>query len=577
MAKHIPEYFLRDLLSRIDIVDVVKARVPIKKRGGNYIGICPFHQEKSPSFTVSQPKQFFHCFGCGQHGNAFGFLMDYEHLGFVDAVEELAKTLSIEVPYEGGNDIAPKEKLDDVYALMNKAQELFEKNLREDQDKNIPIEYLKKRGVTGVSAKRFGLGFAPEAWDLMLNHLKPADETLLMKTGLIIKQDQGRLYDRFRNRIMFPIHDLRGRVIGFGGRVIEKGEPKYLNSPETPIFHKGRTLYGLWEAKQAHKNLSQIIIVEGYMDVLMLAQAGIDYAVATLGTATTEEHIRLLLKETQELVFCFDGDRAGREAAWRALKVCLPFMTGSSNMRFLFLPDGEDPDSLVQKIGKAKFEEKIQESLALGEFLLTECAKNFDLRSIGGKSQYLSELKPYFDKIPQGAYRILIEESLARRMGLVSEQLASLWHSGEVPESEAPAPNKRTQKSLDIIERALALLLVNPGLAQKFTKPSLTDDTNTRALNTVWQFCLEHKPAHFGALLGHFEGSDDFELLKDLGTHPYTEMITDTEGEFSDIVSKLAEQSQTMQLEYLLSKSRQGELSIEEKNELKHLLGRGRV
>lgn len=575
MAKHIPEYFLRDLLARIDIVDVVKARVPLKKRGANYLGICPFHQEKSPSFTVSQPKQFYHCFGCGKHGNAFGFIMDYEHLGFVEAVEELAKTLGLDVPFEGGKDKAPKENFDNLYGLMKKAADFFEKNLREHPDKEIPINYLKNRGVKGTSAKRFGLGFAPESWDNLLKHLKvsQSEDNALLKTGLFVSQDQGRMYDRFRNRIMFPIHDLRGRVIAFGGRIIDKGEPKYLNSPETPIFHKGRTLYGLFEAKQALKVLPQILIVEGYMDVLMLAQSGIHYSVATLGTATTEEHIRMLLKETHELIFCFDGDRAGREAAWRALRACLPFLTGSSNMRFLFLPDGEDPDSLVQKIGKTQFEQKISDAPALGEFLLSECAKKFDLRSIGGKSQYLSELKPYFDKIPQGAYRLMLEESLARRLGLLGEQLTALWQTGEVPKS--PRYKKPTHKSLDIIERALALLLVYPNLAQKFSAPNLSVHESATLLNEIWQFCTVHQPAHFGAVLAHFQEADFYETLTELATHPYTEMIENPEDEFADIAIKLANLHEELHLESLLSKSRQGELSPDEKSELKNLLMRG--
>lgn len=574
MAKHIPEYFLRDLLARIDIVDVVKARVPIKKRGANYLGICPFHSEKSPSFTVSQPKQFYHCFGCGKHGNAFGFLMDYERLGFVEAVEELAKSLSIEVPYEGGKDTAPKEKLDDLYHLMQKAADLFEKNLREHPDRALAVNYLKQRGVTGRSAKYFGLGFAPDAWDITLKALKKfgADDANLLKTGLFVQQEQGRMYDRFRRRVMFPIHDLRGRVIGFGGRIIDQGEPKYLNSPETPIFHKGRTLYGLHEAKQNSKALPCILIVEGYMDVLMLTQAGIANAVATLGTATTEEHIRLLLKETQELVFCFDGDRAGREAAWRALRVCLPFLTGSANMRFLFLPEGEDPDSLVQKIGKVAFEANIKTAPALGEFLLTECAKKFDLRSIGGKSQYLSELKPYFDKIPQGAYRLMLEESLARRLSLLSEQLASLWHSGEVPQvNKTPA---RTPKSLDLLERALALLITYPHLAQKFRPPDLTMQASAALLLEMWQFCAQQQPAHFGAVLAQFQEAEYYQTLMELGTHPYTEMIQDPVSEFSDIVARLATFNEELHLETLLKKSRQGELTTQEKAELKELLAR---
>jgi DNA primase len=571
VAKHIPNYFINELLSRIDIVDVIKARIPIKKRGANYLGICPFHQEKSPSFTVSPTKQFYHCFGCGEHGNAYGFLMAYEHLNFVEAVEELARSLALDVPYEGANN-TPKENFEDLYDLMNKAQAFFEKNLRTHPNKELPITYLKNRGVTGKSAQRFGLGFAPDAWDLMLKHLKSSqlDEATLLKTGLFVSHEQGRIYDRFRRRVMFPIHDARGRVIAFGGRVIDQGEPKYLNSPETPIFHKGRTLYGLYEAKQALKNLPQILIVEGYMDVLMLAQAGIHYAVATLGTATTEEHIRLLLKETNELIFCFDGDRAGREAAWRALKICLSFMSGSCNMRFLFLPEHEDPDSLVQKIGKAQFEQKITQAPALGEFLLAECAKKFDLRTIGGKSQYLAELTPYFDKIPQGAYRLLLEESLARRLSLLSEQLTALWTSKKWPTT---SNNKKTNKTLDMIERTIALLLNSPQLAQKFTLPHVPEHHELAALLTnLWQFCLETQPAHFGLILEAFKETSFHEALTLLSTHTYTEMLKDPEGEFSDLLIKLESLQEDVSLEHLLTKSRQGELAEAEKIQLRALL-----
>ena len=577
MARRIPEHFIQSLLNRVDIVDLVKARVPLKKRGANYSGLCPFHQEKSPSFTVSEPKQFYHCFGCGKHGNAVGFLMDYENYGFVEAIEELAKSLGLSIPYEGESDNI-QEQTEPLYKALSSASTLFQKNLRSHTESAFAVNYLKGRGVSGKTAKRFNIGFAPDEWELTLKQLKSEgySEDLINKTGLVVqKENKVHFYDRFRGRIMFPIHDLRGRVIGFGGRIMAQGEPKYLNSPETPVFHKGRTLYGLYEAKQAVKTLTQILIVEGYMDVIMLAQSGIAYAVATLGTATTEEHIRLLAKESKELIFCFDGDRAGKDAAWRALKVCLPFMTGALNIHFLFLPDNEDPDSLVQKEGKARFEQRLTQAEALGEFLLKTCAKDFNLRTIGGKSQYISSLKSYFEKIPDGSYRMILEETLAKRLGLLAEQLRQLWDNGVLQRQEAKTYASNIPKNLELLERIIALLLAYPTLAQQLRQKKLhyqKDHALFAILVSLKEFILAQEAQHLGMILAHFEHADFYQILVDLGTHPYTEIIKDPENEFKDLLNSLNATEQQDHLEALLAKARMDELQPDEKAQLKQLL-----
>ncbi|VAW63259.1 DNA primase, partial [hydrothermal vent metagenome] len=350
MAGRIPRQFIDDLISRADVVDVVDSRVALKKRGKEHIACCPFHNEKSPSFKVNQNKQFYHCFGCGAHGTALDFIMEYERLDFIDAIEVLAAEYHLEVPREQGNFSPQADDKKPLYEVLQKAAISFAHELKKNTR---AIAYLKQRGLSGEIAKDFQMGYAPDSWDFTLKQFSASseDRTACLKAGLSIEKNPDKHYDRFRDRIMFPIRDRRGRVIGFGGRILDKGEPKYLNSPETPVFHKGEELYGLYEARQAIKNLAQIVIVEGYMDVVALAQHGIRYAVATLGTATSGTQISKLFRIVPELVFCYDGDAAGRKAAWRALENSLPVLRDGVQARFLFLPDGEDPDTLVRQEG----------------------------------------------------------------------------------------------------------------------------------------------------------------------------------------------------------------------------------
>jgi DNA primase len=366
MAGRIPRQFIDELMLRSDIVEVIDARVPLKKAGKDYKACCPFHQEKTPSFTVSADKQFYHCFGCGQHGTVIGFLMEYDRMSFPEAVEELARRAGMEIPKEAGT--FEPEPSGDLLELLREASRFYRAQLREHPP---AIEYLKQRGITGEVARDFELGYAPESWDSLVRALGKDNNAreAMVRAGLAVKKDGGGYYDRFRARVMFPIYDHRGRIVGFGGRIIDKGEPKYLNSPETPLFHKGRELYGLFRARDAIRRSGRVMVVEGYMDVVAVAQSGIDYVVATLGTATTRDHLERLFRHASEVVFCFDGDRAGREAAWRALETTLDVLRDGWQASFLFLPDGEDPDTLVRKEGREAFEARLGKATALADFM----------------------------------------------------------------------------------------------------------------------------------------------------------------------------------------------------------------
>ena len=386
MAGRIPQEFIDSLVNQVDIVDVIDSRVPLKKKGHEYTACCPFHNEKTPSFTVSQNKQFYHCFGCGAHGTAIGFLMEYENMEFVDAIEQLAADHHIEVPRED-NQYQQGPDNSGVYKVLENAAESYQQQLKQSQR---AIDYLKKRGLSGEISKTYGIGYSPDSWDFILKQGKSqADVKDLASGGMLIEKNgnAGHYYDRFRDRIMFPIRDKRGRTIGFGGRILDQGEPKYLNSPETPVFHKGRELYGLFEAKKSVRNLETIVIVEGYMDVVALAQNGIGYAVATLGTATTPDQISLILRSVKKLVFCYDGDRAGKKAAWKALENTLPLMRDGYEIRFLFLPDGEDPDTMVRQEGQQAFEQRLQNAMPLSDFLIKGLQQQTDMSSMDGRDR----------------------------------------------------------------------------------------------------------------------------------------------------------------------------------------------
>lgn len=427
MAGNIPKHFIDELVARSDIVEIIGSRIQLKKAGREFKACCPFHDEKTPSFTVSPNKQFYHCFGCGANGTCVGFLMQHDHMSFVEAVEELASLLALEVPREKGS--APANSGPDLFPIMEQAQEFFRQSLKNSSE---AVAYLKTRGLTGEIAAHFRVGFAPDAWDGLLEELGHDENqrTELTQAGLLVKRDTGGHYDRFRDRIMFPILDYKGRPIAFGGRILGAGEPKYLNSPETPLFHKGRELYGLYEARQALRELPRILVVEGYMDVVGLAQFGIHNTVATLGTATTGDHLKKLFRVTEEVLFCFDGDRAGRQAAWRALENALPLVRDGRQLKFLFLPEGHDPDSLVREEGPEQFLHRCESALPLSQFLLRHLSEQVDLESLDGRARLAELAKPLLKRIPKGVYRQLLVDRLSEAVRLEPEKLGPLVVEG---------------------------------------------------------------------------------------------------------------------------------------------------
>ncbi|MCR6652598.1 MAG: DNA primase [Cellvibrionaceae bacterium] len=469
----IPQHFIDDLLNRIDIVEVVDSRVKLRKTGKNYSACCPFHKEKTPSFTVSPDKQFYYCFGCGASGTALSFLMEYEHLGFVEAIENLAGSAGLSVPREELS-AAPQKSQQNLYSILARAKTYYEQQLAEHPQRRDAVTYLKNRGLTGAVAREFGLGYAPPGWDNLLVKLglNEEDRQLLAESGMAItNEESGRLYDRFRHRIMFPILDLRGRVIGFGGRILNSDKepqaaggkprgagPKYLNSPETAVFHKGRELYGLYQALQQQRRPENLLVVEGYMDVIALAQFGIHNAVATLGTACGEEHLKLAFRHTSSIVFCFDGDNAGRKAAKRALENALPVMTDGRKIQFLFLPEGQDPDSLVRQIGPERFSQQLNLALPLEDFFFMAVAETIDTRTMEGRAHMSKLAAPLLNRLPSGVFRELMFAQLAQRTGLSLDVLMELIHEpaslAENPQpSEIRQPNPSPSSSYIKAER----------------------------------------------------------------------------------------------------------------------------
>lgn len=475
MAGRIPQQFIDDLLNRVDIVEVIDSRVPLKKKGKVYTACCPFHSEKTPSFTVSQNKQFYHCFGCKASGSAIGFLMEYEHLPFPEAIDELARSQGIEVPYEGGQRPDPgfKKEQTDLYELMQKTAQFYQQQLRQHADAQKAVSYLKERGLSGEIAKDFGIGFAPDGWDNLIKSLATTaeNEKALVLAGMLIKKDNGQCYDRFRDRIMFPIRDRRGRCIAFGGRILPKDQPndkdaKYLNSPETPLFHKGSELYGLYEARQALRDIPRMLVVEGYMDVVALAQFDVRYAVATLGTATTADHLKRLFQLTSEVVFCFDGDRAGKDAAWRALQVCLPEMRDGRETRFMFLPDGEDPDSYIRKTGKEGFEQAVKQSQSFSEYFFKQLSSEADISGIGGRAKLVETARPLLSQMPDGVYRQVMFKQL-EKIGRVDLSLNRPAPSSRFkPTQRNNKASKNSNTSMSPIRKAITYLLQQPNIAK---------------------------------------------------------------------------------------------------------------
>ena len=487
MTGRIPQPFIDEIVARSDIVEIINARVPLKKAGREFKACCPFHNEKSPSFWVSPDKQFYHCFGCGAHGTAIGFLMQYEKMEFFDAVADLAQRAGLEIPREaqkGGESGSA-----DLHDVMARAARFFEQNLADNPRAR---EYVRARGIDAKTSARFALGYAPDSWDALRNRFgaQEEDRRQILQLGLIIERDTrggeraAGFYDRFRDRLMFPIRDSRGRVIGFGGRIIDQGEPKYLNSPETPLFHKGRELYGLFEARQARADFKRLMIVEGYMDVVRLHQAGITYAVATLGTATTQEHLNKIFRLTSEVVFCFDGDRAGRLAAWRALENSLAMAHDGRELRFMFLPEGHDPDTLVAEEGSEAFEKRLTTALPLSEYLIQHLMTEVDLNHDEGRAKLKALAAPLFARMPEGIYREMLAERLAARVSMPAAALKKSFLTGETRRTamertsgeRRPEPSPRHGGRIsagrgNLLTQAITLVLHHPAAAAAVKDP----------------------------------------------------------------------------------------------------------
>jgi len=507
----IPQTFIDELIARADIVDVVGSRVALKKAGRDYKGLCPFHNEKTPSFTVSPSKGFFHCFGCGANGTALGFLMRYDNLGFREAVEALAEMVGLPVPEVARTDPQPTD--DGLIPLLHEADQLYRRHLRETPK---AIEYLKRRGIDGATAGRFGLGYAPDAWDTVLKALGRGDEkriARLLEAGLLVRGESGRVYDRFRDRIMFPIRNARGDVIGFGGRVIGAGEPKYLNSPESPVFHKGRELYGLFEARGTPGRPAEILVVEGYLDVASLAQFGVGPAVATLGTSTTADHVRRLTRLSDRVIFCFDGDHAGRKAAWRALETVLPFAGGKVEIKFLLLPEGEDPDSLVRGQGPEAFRRLMAEALPLSTFLIEELATRIDTKDVDGRARLVAEAKPLLARIPAGVYRELLIEELARLTGIEQSRFVALLEpQAAAPTRDRPVAPPPPRRGRSAIGRTITLVLHHPGavaLAGEVAGLDEVDEPGAALLRRVLELARERPDLKLAGLIERFRDDPD--------------------------------------------------------------------
>ena len=585
MSGRIPQYFIDQLIARTDIVDVIGTRLPLRKAGKEFKACCPFHDEKSPSFNVVPDKQFYHCFGCGAHGTALGFLMEYDHLSFVEAVEELATRAGLDVPREASsNPVSPKPS-QDQYQLMDSAAEFFRKRLRSAP---AAIEYLKKRGLTGETAARFGIGYAPDAWDELLNQLSHDDASrqALLRTGLIIERDnKSGFYDRFRQRVMFPIRDSRGRTIGFGGRITEQGEPKYLNSPETELFHKGRELYGLYEARQDTRQLTRLLVVEGYMDVVSLHQSGITYAVATLGTATTPEHLNRIFRVCSEVVFCFDGDRAGRAAAWRALQTSLPQAREGRNLRFLFLPDGHDPDTLVQEEGRPAFEARVTQALPLSEYLSQELSSRHDLTQVEGRDQFIKQAQELLEKLVDASYRELLFARLATALNLSVDRLRRVMPLSDLdlePGSSPIAMLASTGRG-SLVRQAIQNLMHFPQVAAQLGLDILdelaqVDKPGVVLLVQLASELKEHPELTSAALLERWRQRPDFHYIDKLFVKgPLAANAEAAAREVVDAVQRLiGEQFPQARFDDLMRRFNLGALSPAEKQELRDLTKRSR-
>lgn len=573
MSGRIPQQFIDDLIARTDIVELIDSRVPLKKTGRNYVARCPFHDEKSPSFSVSPDKQFFHCFGCGAHGTAIGFLMQYEHLEFIEAVEDLAKRAGVPIPTTHADQ---EHKLinPDAYDLLLKAANFYSKQLHNHATSTKARQYLHSRGLSDEAIARFSIGYSPEGWDNLLRAMG-APPAALAECGLAIKKDGGGFYDRFRDRIMFPIRDQRGRVIGFGGRTMSDETPKYLNSPESSVFHKGRELYGLFEARKQHHRLERLIVVEGYMDVVALSQAGITNAVGTLGTATTHEHLEKLFRATANIVFCFDGDRAGREAARKAFDNTLPHIKEGRQVRFCFIPDGEDPDTLVRQEGSEAFLKRIEDSIPLSAYFFESLTKQVDTQSIDSRARLVELARPLLSKLPKGAFLEMMLARLATLVRMDQTTLAGSMGLIDVLPQSSPSRQKVASLNVSPVRLAIALLLQQPALAytaRDLDRLKEMQMPGMALLNKLLEILQQEPHLNGGAVLERFRNTEDGQHLAKIAQRQLLIPDSGIEAEFLGAIECLHAMWLEQRTDQLLNKSQLGSLTSEEKRELQQLL-----
>jgi len=595
MTGRIPQPFIDEVVARSDIVEIIGARVPLKKAGREFKACCPFHNEKTPSFWVSPDKQFYHCFGCGAHGTVIGFLMQYEKMEFFDAVADLAQRAGLEMPREtlrtGETGSA------DLHQVMARVARFFEQNLA---DNDRARRYVSARGIDAEISAKFALGYAPDSWDALLNRFGTGDEERgeILRLGLIIERDTrggeraAGFYDRFRDRLMFPIRDPRGRVIGFGGRIIDQGEPKYLNSPETPLFHKGRELYGLYEARQARADFTRLMIVEGYMDVVRLHQAGITYAVATLGTATTQEHLNKIFRLTSEVVFCFDGDRAGRQAAWRALENSVPHARDGRELKFMFLPDGHDPDTLVAEEGSEAFENRLNTALPLSEYLIQQLMVDVDLTHVDGRAKLKALAAPLFARMPEGIYREMLADRLAARVGMPAAALKRSFVTADAkrPLDDRPEPIARHRGRISVgrgnlLTQAITLVLHHPAAAAAVRDPEALGRLDKPGVGVLKELLAQAAAASSPStamLLERWRDLPEYGRLAELAmAEPLVAEPESAVKELQMAVERLLEEfGPGRRMDELLRKAEELGLNYEEKTELSLLLkskGRSRA
>lgn len=581
MANRIPQSFINEVLARTDLVNLIGNRLQLSKKGNNHWACCPFHNEKSPSFSVSQNKQMYHCFGCKASGNALGFLMAFDGMQFLEALEALASPLGMTLPERSttpqDSDYLPMQ------ALAEQAANHFKNHL-----KNSPkaIEYLKQRGLTGEIVKTYGIGYAPPGWDNLQRALgrNTTDRQRLIKAGLLISKDNGDSYDRFRDRIMFPIRNSRGQVIAFGGRVIDQGDPKYLNSPESPLFHKRSELYGLYEARQANRKLDRLLIVEGYMDVVALAQHQITYTVATLGTAATIRHIHLMLRYTDELVFCFDGDHAGQQAAWHALEVVLPILRDDITVRFMLLPHGEDPDSLVRHVGAEAFTEQVSHAMSFSEFFFTTLGAQFESDSIEGKAHLAQQSMLKISEMPTGILQSMMIKELGERVNMSEEKLRSFVapkpRAAAVKRAhpeESELPRVAPAKIPSLMETILSMLIQHPRMINELSVPGELTAINIEGsalLLDIMEICRNTPNINTASLLSHFQDRHELELLTRLAHKEHLMPENFWAQEVNASVKRLIEHDADRESKRLMAMAQRGELDEAGKKRLMALLSR---